>query len=179
MRVSMSSCHKPRLRLRRDSSVEDWEVIKGLFTSNSEEWETPQDFFNELDKEFHFDIDLCASLGNAKCARFITKEDDLLSYSSGTPWLWLKTSKGESYRTAWMNPPYGRKIGDFIRKAYECAFVGGMVVVCLVPARTDTKWWHTYCIKGEIRFIKGRLKFGGSKWNAPFPSAIVIFDKWR
>jgi len=73
-----------------------------------------------------------------------------------------------------MNPPYGRTIGKWVKKAYE-ASLDGSTVVCLVPARTDTAWWHDFCVKGEIRFIRGRLKFGGHKWNAPFPSAIVIF----
>lgn len=150
-------------------------MIKGLFTSNSEEWETPHDFFLELDKEFGFEIDLCASLENAKCSRFITKEDDLLGLSNGNPWTWYKKDR-TTYKIAWMNPPYGRKIKDFVKKAYECSFVGGMTVVCLLPARTDTKWWHDYCQKtSEVRFIQGRLKFSNSKWNAPFPSAIVVF----
>lgn len=73
-----------------------------------------------------------------------------------------------------MNPPYGREIGKWVRKAYESS-LGGTTVVCLLPARTDTRWWHDYCMKGEIRFIRGRLKFGGHKNSAPFPSAVVIF----
>jgi len=73
-----------------------------------------------------------------------------------------------------MNPPYGREIGKWVKKAYESA-QSGATVVCLVPARTDTAWWHDYCAKGEIRFVRGRLKFGGSKNSAPFPSAVVIF----
>lgn len=73
-----------------------------------------------------------------------------------------------------MNPPYGREIGKWVQKAYESAQQGA-TVVCLIPSRTDTKWWHDYCMKGEIRFIKGRLKFGTATYNAPFPSAVVIF----
>jgi site-specific DNA-methyltransferase (adenine-specific) len=76
-----------------------------------------------------------------------------------------------------MNPPYGREIGKWVRKAYETAQAGRQaVVVCLLPARTDTAWWHDYAMKGEIRFLRGRLKFGGSKNSAPFPSALVIFN---
>ena len=75
-----------------------------------------------------------------------------------------------------MNPPYGREIGAWMKKAYESSLQGAMVV-CLVPARTDTKWWHDYAIKGEIEFIRGRLKFGKSKNSAPFPSAVVVFNK--
>lgn len=74
-----------------------------------------------------------------------------------------------------MNPPYGREIGKWMKKAYESAQAGALVV-CLVPSRTDTRWWHDYAMKGEIHFIKGRLKFGNAKTNAPFPSAVVIFD---
>ena len=73
-----------------------------------------------------------------------------------------------------MNPPYGREIGKWMRKAYESSLYGA-TVVCLVPARTDTAWWHDYAMKGEVEFVRGRLKFGGSKASAPFPSAIVTF----
>ena len=75
-----------------------------------------------------------------------------------------------------MNPPYGRTIGLWMKKAYEES-CNGALVVCLVPARTDTKWWHDYSMKGEVIFLRGRLKFGGHKNSAPFPSAIIIFDK--
>ncbi len=76
--------------------------------------------------------------------------------------------------TCWMNPPYGRKIGQWVRKAYESSLLGA-TVVCLLPARTDTAWWHDYVVKGEIRFLRGRLKFGGQKNSAPFPSAVVVY----
>ena len=131
-----------------------------MFSAQSDDWETPQSLFDELDKEFLFSVDVCASPKNAKCRRFFTEETDGLSQD------W----KG----ICWMNPPYGRKIGKWIKKAYESSMAGA-TVVCLVPARTDTGWWHEFVMKGEIRFIKGRLKFGNSKSNAPFPSAIIIF----
>ncbi len=130
------------------------------FSSEKIEWATPRDFFGELDKEFAFELDVCALPENAKCARYFTPEDDGLAQE------W----RGK----CWMNPPYGREIGDWMRKAYESS-QGGATVVCLVPARTDTAWWHDYAANGEIRFIRGRLKFGGAKANAPFPSAVVIF----
>ncbi len=130
------------------------------FSSNTDLWETPQDFFDRLNDEFGFELDVCALPENAKCPRFFTPEDDGLQQE------W----KG----ICWMNPPYGRQIGNWVRKAYESA-QNGATVVCLLPARTDTRWWHEYCMKGEVRFIRGRLKFGGSKNSAPFPSAIVIF----
>ena len=122
-------------------------------------WETPQEFFDELDKEFKFNLDVCATAENAKCKRFFSPEDDGL--------------KQKWFGVCWMNPPYGRQIKYWMEKAYK----SDAKVVCLVPARTDTVWWHNYAMKADdIRFIKGRLKFGNSKNSAPFPSAIVIFN---
>ncbi len=132
---------------------------KGLTTSNTSEWTTPVEFFNKLDEEFNFTTDVCATKENAKCVNYYTKEDDGLS----------KDWTGNCF----MNPPYGREIGDWVKKAYE----SDCLVVGLLPARTDTKWFHNYIYKkAEIRFIKGRLKFGGSKNSAPFPSMVVIWD---
>lgn len=129
------------------------------FSSKTDEWETPQDLFDSLDKEFGFTLDVCASVGNAKCNRFFDKSLDGLTQD------W-------SNDICWMNPPYGREIGKWVKKAYESK----TTVVCLVPARTDTKWWHEYVMKAkDVRFIRGRLKFGGCKNSAPFPSAVVIF----
>lgn len=132
------------------------------FSSETPEWYTPQDFFDKLNAEFNFTLDPCCTHENAKCERHFTQEDDGLSQS------W----HGES---VFMNPPYGRMIKDWMRKAYESCNRSGAQVVCLVPARTDTAWWHDYAMKGEIRFIRGRLKFGGAVDSAPFPSAVVIF----
>jgi phage N-6-adenine-methyltransferase len=132
------------------------------FSSASDDWPTPQDFFDKCNAEFGpFDLDVAAAPDNAKCPRYFTAWDDGLSRE------W--TGK------VWMNPPYGRTIGDWMRKAYESAQAGALVV-CLVPARTDTAWWHDYAIKGQIRFIRGRLKFGGHENSAPFPSALVVFS---
>lgn len=137
---------------------------KVLFSSKSEEWETPQWLYDELDKEFNFVLDPCATHKNHKCKRWITKEYDGL------------TKDWAHHERVFMNPPYGRVIQHWMKKAYE-EFLKGATVVCLVPSRTDTRWWHDYCMKAtEIRFIKGRLKFGGAKNPAPFPSAIVIFQ---
>jgi phage N-6-adenine-methyltransferase len=137
-------------------------INEGMFTSTTDEWETPQDFFEKLDREFGFTLDACALPKNAKCERFYTPEEDAL--------------KQDWPGVVWMNPPYGREIGKWVKKAYEEAQKGS-TVVCLLPARTDTSWWHEYCMKGEIRFVRGRLKFGGSESNAPFPNAVVIFRK--
>lgn len=130
------------------------------FSSETDLWATPQDFFDRLNEEFGFELDVCATPENAKCARYFTERENGL----------LQTWKG----ICWMNPPYGREIAQWIKKAYESALAGA-TVVCLVPSRTDTQWWHDYCMKGEIRFVRGRLKFGGVIDNAPFPSAVVIF----
>ncbi len=133
-----------------------------MFSSATEEWSTPQDFFDKLNEEFNFDWDVCASEDNAKCSNFFTVHDDCLRLNWAPEMVYF------------MNPPYGREMPKFIKKAYEESLKGA-TVVCLLPARTDTKVWHEYCMKGEIRFIKGRLKFGGCKNSAPFPSAVVIF----
>ena len=132
------------------------------FASNTDLWETPQDFFDRYNEKFGFTIDVCATPENAKCEVFFTKEQDALK------------QKWEG--VCWMNPPYGRTIKDWMKKAYE-ASLQGATVVCLVPARTDTKWWHDFAMKGTIEFIKGRLKFGGHRFNAPFPNAVVIFNR--
>lgn len=135
---------------------------QALFSSNTGEWETPQEFFDELDKEFHFTLDVCATAENAKCARYYTKEQDGLHQ----PWDGI----------VWCNPPYGREVGKWVFTGLIASQLRGSTVVMLLPARTDTRWFHDYIYhRAEIRFIRGRLKFGGSKNTAPFPSMIVIF----
>lgn len=133
-----------------------------MFSSKTGEWETPQWLFDELYKEFHFTQDVCATEDNSKCLSYWTKKENGLN-------------KNWDGLLCWMNPPYGREIGMWVKKASEAT---GGVIVCLLPARTDTKWFHEYIYKKpntEVRFIKGRLKFGDSKNSAPFPSMIVIF----
>lgn len=129
-----------------------------MFSRKTDLWETPQDFFNKLNEEFHFTLDVCATAENAKCEKYYTKAQDGLRM----PWS----------GTVWCNPPYGRKIGEWVQKAAE----SNCTVVMLLPARTDTRWFHDYIYgKAEIRFVKGRLKFGGSCNSAPFPSMVVVF----
>jgi len=134
-----------------------------MFSSATGEWETPQDLFDELDQEFRFTLDVCATHENTKVQdNYFTKlEDGLRQDWSGN--------------ICWMNPPYGREIKKWVKKAYFASQKPNTRVVCLLPARTDTKWFHQYCAKGQIWFIEGRLKFGGSKNSAPFPSMIVFF----
>lgn len=132
-----------------------------MFSSKTDMWETPQDLFDKLNDEFHFTLDVCATQENAKCKNFYTKEQDGLKQ----PW------KG----IVWCNPPYGRKISKWVEKGYMSSKEEATVVM-LLPARTDTSWLHEFILnKAEIRFIRGRLKFGRSKNHAPFPSMIVIF----
>ena len=132
------------------------------FSSKSNEWSTPQDLYDKLNCEFNFTLDPCASEANHKCEKYYTVKENGLAQD------W----SGES---VFMNPPYGRQIKLWIKKAFETAKQGG-VVVALIPARTDTTYWHQYIFKHtEIRFLKGRLKFGCHKNSAPFPSAVVIF----
>jgi len=153
---------------------------EGMFSSKSSEWETPQWLFDMLNRAYKFTLDPCCRNENAKCEKYYTEEDDGLS----------KNWEGE---TVFMNPPYGRKIGDWLKKAYEECKKNYTRVVCLVPARTDTAWWHDYVMKSKlVMLVRGRLKF--VKWNyeqvadetdgvwvsskessAPFPSAIVEF----
>lgn len=145
----------------------------GLFTSTTDEWPTPQDLFDTLDSEFGFTLDPCASVENAKCPRFFTKDDDGLCQD------WPGV--------VFMNPPYGRQIGEWVAKAWRESLAGS-TVVCLIPARTDTRYWHDYVMHAaEIRFIRQRLHFDSQRHrdrresgeatahNAPFPSVVVIF----
>lgn len=134
-----------------------------MFSSKTDLWETPQDLFNKLNEEFHFNLDVCALPENTKCAAYFTPEIDGLKQ----PWS----------GSCWCNPPYGRQIGRWVQKAYQSA-KNGATVVMLIPARTDTRWFHDYIYQKErveIRFLRGRLKFGYSKNAAPFPSMVVIF----
>jgi phage N-6-adenine-methyltransferase len=131
------------------------------FLSQTDEWPTPQWLFNSLNAEFGFTLDPCATPANAKGRKFFAKAEDGLS-------------RDWSHDVVFMNPPYGRVIGRWMRKAYESSRTGA-TVVCLLPARTDTDWWHRYVMKGEIRLLKGRIKFEGAQHAAPFPSAIVVF----
>ena len=135
---------------------------KIMFSSKTDQWATPQDFFDKLDAEFHFTLDPCADEHNHKCPKYFTKEQDGLKQS------W----QGE---TVFCNPPYGSEIKKWVEKSHNES-QNGSTVVMLIPARTDTSYFHDYIYgKAEIRFIRGRLKFGNSNNSAPFPSMVVIF----
>lgn len=132
------------------------------FSSKSNEWSTPQDFFDKLNEEFKFTLDPCASESNYKCEKYFTQAENGLEQS------W----EGE---TVFMNPPYS-DIAKWVEKAFLESKKPNTIIVGLMPSRTDTKYFHKYIYnQAEIRFIKGRLKFGGSKNSAPFPSMIVVW----
>lgn len=133
--------------------------FKTKFESKRQDWETPDELFQPLNNEFGFTLDVCATPENAKCPQFFSIADNAL----------VKDWRG----VCWMNPPFGEQ-GKWVRKAYQSALEGA-TVVCLLPSRTNTSWWHDYCMKGEIRFVRGRPKFKGAKHGLPQPLSIVIF----
>ena len=136
-----------------------------MFSSKTDLWATPQDFYDKLNSEFHFTLDPCATPHNAKCVKFYTKEQDGLRKDWGG-------------NTVFCNPPYGRDIYAWVRKCFMEAQKINTIVVMLIPARTDTRYFHEFIYHKarEIRFIKGRLKFGDQKNSAPFPSMVVVFQ---
>lgn len=136
-----------------------------LFSSKSIDWSTPQELFDALDKRFQFTLDVCASDKNAKVKRYLTRELDGLGQSWG----------GER---CWMNPPYGREIGPWVKKAHREAEHGALVVG-LLPARPETRWWQEHVNgKADLRFIAGRLRFGEARNCAPFASVIAVWWGW-
>ena len=139
--------------------------IQACLSSKTDNWATPQDFFDNLNEEFHFTLDPCANEANHKCDLFYTKEQDGLTKDWGG-------------HVVFCNPPYGKEIADWVRYSYEQSQKPNTTVVMLIPARTDTRYFHDYIYgKAEIRFIKGRLKFGDATTAAPFPSMVVVYRK--
>lgn len=136
---------------------------KVMFSSETDQWSTPQDFYDNLNREFNFTLDPCADDTNHKCEKYFTKQENGLIQS------W-------NGHIVFCNPPYGRQIGGWVKKCHDEAQQKNTVCVMLIPARTDTRWFHEFIYgQAEIRFIKGRLKFGDGKNPAPFPSMVVIF----
>jgi site-specific DNA-methyltransferase (adenine-specific) len=136
-------------------------VNKALYSSNSDEWATPQEVFDSLDAEFHFDLDPCATDENHKCERYFTLENSGLEQNWGGC-------------RVFCNPPYS-EISKWVEKAYRETRQDGTLVVLLIPSRTDTRYFHDFIYhRAEIRFVKGRINFGG-QYTAPFPSMVVIF----
>ncbi|MGR2662447.1 DNA N-6-adenine-methyltransferase [Chromobacterium haemolyticum] len=134
------------------------------FSTGDYEWPTPQALFDQLNAEFGFTIDVCATAKNAKCTKFYTQVDDGLAQN------WA----GE---VVWMNPPFGHEIKLWMAKAYRSS-LDGALVVCLVPARTDTRWWHRVVMKAsEVRVLDKRLRFDGGNHKAPFPAVVVVFKQ--
>lgn len=171
-----------------------------MFSSKTDQHATPGAFFDELNKEFSFGIDVCADATNAKCEVFFDKQRDGLSMPWAAEARFMRDCGWPGLPAVWMNPPYGDPefacktnckkkrcvkrghhnaeyrpgICDWVKKAYEES-LKGVTVVCLLPSRTDTKWFQDYCLKGDCRFVRGRLKFGDAKNSAPFPSVVVVF----
>lgn len=138
----------------------------GRWHSRGSDWATPQDLYDQLNAEFHFTLDVCASDWNKKHEDYFDEVKNGLIQDWGT-------------NICFCNPPYGKVLNDWMKKAYESA-QNGATVVCLVPAATDTSWWHDYAMKGEIRFLRGRPRFTTPEgaWQQTFsPSVIVIFRK--
>ena len=134
-------------------------------SSEKQDWTTPQEFFDKLNIEFNFTLDPCCYPETAKCGRYFTEHENGLAQD------W-------SNEVVFMNPPYGREISKWVEKAYHESLKENTVVVALIPARTDTKYWHDFVMKAkEVRLVKGRLKFGEGKNSAPFPSAVVVFTE--
>jgi len=137
-------------------------TLEVMGSSRSDNWPTDPAVFRNLELRFGpFDLDPCASHENAKCPRYFTRADDGLAQ--------------EWTGRVFVNPPYGRQLALWMQKAHEAAQTTAEVVVCLVPARVDTAWWHEWATRGEVEFLRGRLKFGALKNSAPFPSALVVF----
>lgn len=139
---------------------------KLMFSSKTDQWSTPQDFYDKLNEEFNFTLDPCADEFNHKCDTYFTEEQNGL----------LQDWEGH---TVFCNPPYGNAIKNWVKKCSDESKKYKTTVVMLIPARTDTKYQHDYIFTNAnaICFIKGRLRFGGQKNSAPFPSQIVIFGK--
>ena len=139
--------------------------IQACLSSKTDNWATPQDFFDKLNEEFHFTLDPCANEENHKCDLFYTKDQDGLTKDWGG-------------HVVFCNPPYGKEIAEWVRYSYEQSQKPNTTVVMLIPARTDTRYFDDYIYgKAEIRFIKGRLKFGDATTAAPFPSMVVVYRK--
>jgi site-specific DNA-methyltransferase (adenine-specific) len=139
-------------------------------SSLDDTWTTPRDFFDKLNTEFNFTLDAAALRSSAVVPNYLGPDHEYGWRQDALTVEWAGASEGGA---VWLNPPYGRIIKDFVAKA-DTESKKGITVVCLVPARTDTKWWWDSCIHHEVRFIKGRLKFGDSNGSAPFPSAVIV-----
>jgi phage N-6-adenine-methyltransferase len=140
-------------------------IHRALYSSRSEEWPTPRQLFSELDREFRFTLDPCATRENAKCKTYLTKREDGLLRDWGK-------------HRVFCNPPYGRAMWSWARKCFESSRSGALVVL-LAHARTDTRWFHdwVYGKSDELRFVRGRLKFGDAMQSAPFPSLIAVYNR--
>ena len=146
-------------------------INQGLFTSNDDTWTTPKKFFQEYNAIYNFGLDAAALKTSTLCATYFGPDHENPEYRDALTADWAEASEG---LPVWLNPPYGRSIKSFVTKADLESKRGGVTVVCLVPARTDTAWFQDYCLPHDVTFIRGRLKFGNAKNSAPFPSAVIV-----
>jgi len=146
---------------------------KEKFETKSNEWATPADVFEPLNSEFDFGLDAAANFDNRKCTNYLGIDHIFEGCRDGLAVDWSLALRGTK-RPVWLNPPFGGQLKKWVQKAYEES-LKGITVVCLLPSRTNTEWWHNFCMKGEIRFIRGRPKFNNATHGLPFPLAIVIF----
>lgn len=155
-------------------TTKDESVRRFVFSSATDDWATPQWLFDQLDEEFHFALDVCASKSNHKARSWYGLDHTTTSRRDGLARDWARDADGRG--AVWMNPPYGRTIGAWMAKAREAA-ENGATVVCLVPARTDTHWFHEQVLAAgaEVRYLRGRVKFGDATNGAPFASLVVIY----
>lgn len=142
------------------------------FSSVTDEWSTPLDFYSRLSEEFNFVLDVAALSTSCRTPSWYGPDHPDLSRQDGLVQSWAAEAISLG-GDIWMNPPYGRTIGDWMRKANRES-ADGVTIVCLVPARTDTRWFHDHCAHHELRFVRGRLKFGNATNSAPFPSLVVV-----
>jgi phage N-6-adenine-methyltransferase len=146
-----------------------------LFASKKHDWQTPQHVFKYFDSLYKYQLDAAATADNAKCEQYITPEEDALSIEWDVAYPEVKS--------VWLNPPYGRGLGDWMKKCHDEARKG-KIVTALIMARTDTRWWHDWCMKASLVYlIKGRIRFVGSDGvpgnSAPAPSALVVWEWWE
>ena len=154
---------QPRLYLEAQVGVK---MASYMPQSITDQWATPQHVFDEWDAKYHFDLDPAASSTNYKCDNWYGLDHPDINRRDGLAATWTANA-------VWLNPPYGRPIADWTKKAYD----SNLLTVLLLPVRTDTRWFHDYCKQFEVTFIRGRLKFGNSKTSAPFPSMVVVMEK--
>lgn len=164
-RIYVETAEELKALVEQRAKQRQKERFDPLMGSDKTDWGTPDWFFKALDNEFHFDLDAAASMENRKVKKFFSIQQDAFRLQ------WLGS--------VFLNCPYGRGIDRWMKKARSESILHDSTVICLIPARPDTNWWFDSVRHGEVRFLKGRLKFEGAPTSAPFPSALVIYANNR